>query len=131
MPIVVAVHSDPDRGVSKLPRERIVLLAGLGAEGDAQAGATVRHRSRMERDPSQPNLRQLHLIHAELHDELREAGFRVEPGLMEATLERDSDGRLVRKAGVMAVVIADGEVRLGDPVRVELPAEPHRPLEPV
>jgi len=123
MPIVVAVHSDPDRGVSKLPRERIVLLAGLGAEGDAQAGATVRHRSRMERDPSQPNLRQLHLIHAELHDELREAGFRVEPGLMEATL--------VRKAGVMAVVIADGEVRLGDPVRVELPAEPHRPLEPV
>ncbi len=179
MPEVVAVHSDAERGVSKHTRERIRLVPGRGVEGDAHFGETVRHRSRMARDPSQPNLRQLHLIHSELHDELREAGFEVEPGqmgenvttrgvdllglplgtrlhigdsavaeltglrnpcvqlegiqpeLMEATLERDGDGALVRKAGVMAVVVEGGEVRPGDPIRVALPPEPYKPLEPV
>jgi MOSC domain-containing protein YiiM len=56
---------------------------------------------------------------------------RIQPGLMQATLERDEDGNLVRKAGVMAVVLAGGDVRPGDPVAVELPPPPHRPLEPV
>ena len=155
------------------------MVAGLGVEGDAHAETTVKHRSRVARDPTQPNLRQVHLIHAELHDELAERGFDVEPGrmgenvttrgvdllalpvgarlrlgdeavveitglrnpctqldgiqpgLMEATLERDGDGRLVRKAGVMGVVVAGGEVRPGDPVVVELPQPPHHPLEPV
>jgi MOSC domain-containing protein YiiM len=127
-------------------------------------------------DPSQPNLRQVHLIHAELHDELRAAGFdvgagemgenvttrgidllrlpagtrlhlgesavvrvtglrnpcvqldRFQPGLMAACLGRDADGGLVRKAGVMSVVLAGGEVRPGDAIRVELPPAPHRPL---
>ena len=154
-------------------------LKKLGVEGDTHAGETVQHRSRVARDPSQPNLRQVHLIHSELHDELRANGFEVaagqmgenvttrgvdllglpigarlrlgdgalveitglrnpckqlegiQPGLMEATLERDGDGRLVRKAGVMAVVLQGGEVRPGDPVAVELPASPHRELEPV
>jgi MOSC domain-containing protein YiiM len=140
---------------------------------------TVKHRSRVARDPSQPNLRQVHLIHAELHDELRAAGFDVvagqmgenittagvdllglptgtrlrlgdeavvevtglrnpcaqldgiQPGLMAATLDRDERGRLIRKAGVMGVVLAGGEVRAGDEIRVELPPQPHRPLEPV
>ena len=130
-------------------------------------------------DPSQPNLRQVHLIHAELHEELSAAGFavsagqmgenlttsgvdllalppgarlhlgttavvevtglrnpcvqleRLQTGLMEATLGRDDQGELVRKAGVMAVVIAGGEVQPGDAIRVELPREPWQPLEPV
>jgi MOSC domain-containing protein YiiM len=157
----------------------IRLLAGLGVEGDAHMGATVKHRSRVARDPSVPNLRQVHLIHAELHDELAHAGFAlapgrmgenvttrgvdllglptgtrlrlgatavveitglrnpctqldgIQPGLMAATLDRDPQGRLIRKAGVMAVVHAGGEVRPGDPISVELPPEPHRALEPV
>ncbi len=157
----------------------IRLLAGLGVEGDAHAGATVKHRSRVKRDPTVPNLRQVHLIHAELHDELARAGFTlapgqmgenvttrgvdllalptgtrlhlgatavieitglrnpcaqldgIQPGLMAATLERHANGGLIRKAGVMAVVQADGDVRAGDPIRVELPVGPHRALEPV
>jgi MOSC domain-containing protein YiiM len=157
----------------------IRLLAGLGVEGDAHLGETVRHRSRVRRDPTQPNLRQVHLIHAELHDKLRASGFavsagqmgenvttrgvdllglpagarlrlgdtatvevtglrnpcvqldRIQPGLMAATLGRDEHGSLIRNAGVMGVVVAGGEVRPGDPIRVELPPEPHRPLEPV
>jgi MOSC domain-containing protein YiiM len=165
--------------VSKAGRDSIRLLAGLGVEGDAHMGETVQHRSRVRRDPSQPNLRQVHLIHSELHDELREKGFEVaggqmgenvttrgidllamptgtrlrigdeaeieitglrnpctqlngiKDGLMAATIERDADGGLVRKAGVMAIVHAGGEVRPGDPIVAELPAEPHAPLEPV
>jgi MOSC domain-containing protein YiiM len=156
-----------------------LLLAGLGVEGDAHMGVTVKHRSRVARDPSQPNLRQVHLIHAELHDELRARGFtvragemgenittrgidllrlpvgtrlhlgagavveitglrnpctqldRIQPGLMAAVLDRDAQGNLVRKAGVMGVVLSGGEVQPTDPIRVELPSEPHRPLEPV
>jgi len=165
--------------MSKPNEESIRLLAGLGVEGDAHSGASVKHRSRVKRDASQPNLRQVHLIHAELHDELREAGFRIspgqmgenvtmrgidllglptgarlhlggtavvevtglrnpcgqlngiEPGLMAATLGRDENGDLVRRAGIMGVVIAGGEVRPGDGVRVELPPLPHHPLAPV
>ena len=56
---------------------------------------------------------------------------RIQPGLMAATLGRDAHGNLVRKAGIMGVVIAGGEVRPGDPIRVELPPQPHRPLAPV
>jgi len=155
------------------------LLAGIGVEGDAHSGATVKHRSRVARDPSQPNLRQVHLIHAELLDELALAGFRVapgqmgenvttrgldllglpagtrlhlgasalievtglrnpcrqldgiQPGLMKAVLDRAPDGSLVRKAGIMSIVLAGGEVRAGDPIEIELPAGPHHGLEPV
>ena len=56
---------------------------------------------------------------------------KFQPGLMAATLDRDADGNLVRKAGIMAVVLAGGEVREGDPIRVELPPQPHTPLGPV
>ena len=151
----------------------------LGVEGDAHLGATVKHRSRVARDPTKPNLRQVHLIHSELHEELRSAGFVVsagqmgenvttrgidllklpvgtrlslgrraivevtglrnpcyqlngfQPGLKEATLGRDESGNLVRKAGIMAVVLVGGEVQPGDLIGVELPPEPHRLLEPV
>ena len=179
MASVIAVSSSPTHSFSKSGRLSIRLVAGLGVEGDAHQGATVKHRSRVARDPSQPNLRQVHLIHSELFDELRVAGFdlspgllgenvttegvdllalpagtrlrlgataivevtglrnpcsqmnRIQPGLMPATLGRDPAGNLVRKAGVMAIVVAEGEIYPGDPIRVELPPEPHRPLVPV
>jgi MOSC domain-containing protein YiiM len=157
----------------------IRLLAGEGVEGDAHSGSTVKHRSRVARTPNAPNLRQVHLIHAELHDELQGLGFPVgpgdmgenittrgidllalptgtrmrlgasavievtglrnpcaqldaiQPGLMRATLARDAHGRLLRKAGVMSVVLMGGDVRPQDQIFVEPPAAPHRPLEPV
>lgn len=77
---VTAVSSDPGHAFSKPNRDRITLLAGLGVEGDAHAGVTVRHRSRVARDPNQPNLRQVHLIGEELFAELGAAGFAVAPG---------------------------------------------------
>jgi MOSC domain-containing protein YiiM len=179
MATVEAVHAKATHSVFKHARECITLIEGIGVEGDAHAGVTVQHRSRVRADPTQPNLRQVHLIHAELHDELAERGFEVAPGqmgenvttrgidllglptgarltlgdaavieiaglrnpcnqldgiqqgLMEAVLDRDADGNLVRKSGVMAVVLEGGEVRPGDAIAVELPAEPHRPLEKV
>ena len=176
---VTAVSRSPKHTLVKPNERSIRLLEGLGVEGDAHLGERVKHRSRVARDPSQPNLRQVHLIHGELHDELREAGFalasgqmgenittrgvdllglpagtrlhlgdsavvevtglrnpcaqlnRIQPGLMAATLDREEDGNLVRKAGIMGVVIASGEVCPGDPIRVELPPRPHQPLAPV
>jgi MOSC domain-containing protein YiiM len=177
--VVTAVSQSAKHTLVKSNQHSIRLSAGLGVDGDAHHGATVKHRSRVARDPSQPNLRQVHLIHAELHEELRATGFavsagqmgenittqgvdllglpagarlclggtavvevtglrnpcaqldRIQPGLMAATLGRDERGNLVRKAGIMGVVIADGEVRPGDAIRVELPPRPHRPLAPV
>jgi hypothetical protein len=110
---VTAVSSDHAHAFSKPNRDRITLLAGLGVEGDAHAGVTVQHRSRVARDPSQPNLRQVHLIGEELF------------------VDRDAAGNIVRKAGVMSIVRVGGPVRPGDAVTVELPAGPHRPLDRV
>ncbi|MFH9740693.1 MOSC domain-containing protein [Streptomyces roseolus] len=177
--IVTTVSSNGTYSFTKPNRESITLLAGLGVDGDVHAGVTVKHRSRVAQDPTQPNLRQVHLIHAELFDEVAEAGFAVSPGdlgenvttrgvdllalptgtrlhlgaeavveitglrnpcaqidgfrhgLLKQVVGRDADGALVRKAGIMGIVLTGGEVRPGDPVRVELPAEPHRPLERV
>jgi MOSC domain-containing protein YiiM len=176
---VTAVSRGATHTFSKLGESSIRLLAGLGVEGDAHLGETVQHRSRVARDPTLPNLRQVHLLHAELHDELQAAGLDVsagqigenvttrgvdllglptgtrlrlgdtavvevtglrnpcsqldqfQPGLLAAVLGRDESGNLIRKAGVMAIVLAGGEVRPGDPIRLELPPEPHRPLVPV
>ena len=175
---VIAVSRSPSHTLSKPNEGSIRLLAGLGVEGDAHMGVTVKHRSRVAKDPTVPNLRQVHLIHAELHDELETAGFRlapgvmgenvttrgvdllglptgarlrlgralvevtglrnpcaqlnkIQPGLMAATLDRDAAGNLIRKAGVMAIVLAAGEVRPGDAIEIELPPEPRRKLEPV
>src|ERR1700712_3538823 len=164
-PVVVAVARDGEHRFSKGTTDTIRLLAGLGVEGDAHAGVTVQHRSRVARDPSQPNLRQVHLIHAELLDEVDDAGFTVppgamgenittrgvdllalsagtllelgaeavvevtglrnpctqidayEPGLLKRMVGRDADGGVVRRAGVMAIVLAGGEGRPGEPVR--------------
>src|SRR5436305_10308287 len=80
--IVTAVSRSPTPTLTKPNQDRIRLVVGLGVEGDAHQGATVKHRSRVAKDPTVPNLRQVHLIHAELFDEVRGAGFDVRPGLM-------------------------------------------------
>ena len=179
MSSVIAVSLRAGHHFSKTPSLGIRLLKGLGVAGDAHMGETVKHRSRVRKDPTQPNLRRVHLIHAELFSELRAKGFVVHPGelgenittagidllvlptgtrlhlgesavveisglrnpciqidnfqkgLMAATLDKDADGNLVRKAGIMGIVISDGDVRPGDAIRVELPTMPYRPLLPV
>src|ERR1700676_815017 len=80
--IVTAVSRSPTHSLTKPNADTIRLVAGLGVDGDAHQGATVRHRSRIARFGGTPNLRQVHLIHAELFDELREAGFTISPGQM-------------------------------------------------
>ena len=177
--IVTAVSRSATHTLIKLNADSIRLLAGLGIEDDAHSGSTVKHRSRLARFADAPNLRQVHLIHAELHDELGKKGItvsagqmgenittrgvdllglpagarlhlgemavvevtglrnpcaqlnRIQPGLMGATLDRDEHGNLIRKAGIMGIVVAGGQVRPGDAIRIELPAEPHQPLAPV
>ena len=79
-PRVIAVHSSRFHTFSKRTTSQITLLSGLGVEGDAHCGVTVKHRSRVAQDPSQPNLRQVHLIHSEVFDELTAKGFSVAPG---------------------------------------------------
>ncbi|MCF8506456.1 MAG: MOSC domain-containing protein [Caulobacter sp.] len=89
---VVAVSRGDRHGPGKINQPVIRLVAGLGVEGDVHAGATVKHRSRVARDPTQPNLRQVHLIHAELFDELAAGGFAIAPGAMgENITTRDVD----------------------------------------
>lgn len=177
--VVVAVSRSPEYTFTKLNQPFIRLIAGHGIEADVHAGKTVKHRSRVARDPSQPNLRQVHLMHDELHEELRAEGFDVHAGQLgenittrgvdilavptgttlrlggEAVVEvtglrnpcvqiddfrrgllkrvtpKGEDGNVVRLGGIMSVVRAGGVVRPGDPISVELPAEPHRPLAPV
>lgn len=177
--LVVAVSRHAVHAFSKELCQSIRLIAGIGVEGDAHAGVTVQHRSRVAQNPLQLNLRQVHLIAEELFDELAEKGFSLsagqmgenittrgidllglpvgtrlhlgasavvaltglrnpcaqidafQSGLMSAVLDRDPEGRLIRKAGVMAIVLAGGEVRAGDAIGVELPSLPHQPLDRV
>jgi MOSC domain-containing protein YiiM len=177
--VVVAVSRSPGHTMRNPTQDCIRLVAGVGVEGDAHAGRTVKHRSRVARNPAQPNLRQVHLMADEWIQALCERGFDLEPGrmgdnvttsgldllrlptgtrlhlgltaivevtglrnpcvqldriqdgLMAANLDRAPDGSVVRKAGVMSVVLHGGEVRPGDAIRVELPAPPHTGLEPV
>lgn len=176
---VIAVSRDGKHRFSKVGRDRITLLTGLGVEGDAHAGVTVQHRSRVRADPTQPNLRQVHLIQSELFDELRTQGYAVEPGqlgenvttrgldllalprgtrlrlggeavveitglrnpcvqinhfrtgLLAAVVGRADDGEVIRRAGVMGIVVSGGPVALGDPIEVTRPEPPHVPLEVV
>ncbi|MDQ0583592.1 MOSC domain-containing protein [Streptomyces rishiriensis] len=173
---VSAVSSNGTYSFTKPNRESVTLVAGLGVLGDVHAGATVKHRFRMEKDPSQPNLRQVHLIHEELFEEVRAAGFEVaagqlgenvttrgtdllalpegtrlrlggqavvevtglrnpcrqiddfRKGLLKQVVGRGPDGRPVFRSGIMGVVLSGGVVRPGDPIGIELPDGPHRPL---
>ena len=109
---VVAVSASPSHTMSKPNQPSIRLIAGLGVEGDAHAGVTVKHRSRVARDPSQPNLRQVHLIHTELHGELRAAGLAVLPGQM---------GENITTRGIDLLALPLGtRLRLGDHAVIEV-----------
>ena len=177
--VVEAVCISGEHAFSKDPVESATVLEGLGLRGDAHAGVTVQHLFRVAQNPTTPNLRQVHLMHAELHDELRAAGHPVHagslgenlttrgiallelpagthlrvgssvvlevtglrnpcrqidgfsPGLLRLVLHKEPDGTVVRRSGVMAVVVAGGEVRPGDGIVIELPDGPHEPLRPV
>jgi MOSC domain-containing protein YiiM len=103
---VVGVHRSGRHQFSKTPVEEVVLVAGLGVEGDCHAGARVRHRSRVRRDPDQPNLRQVHLFAAELLDDLVAEGHDVGPGAL---------GENVTTRGLDLLGLATGTtLRLGD-----------------
>jgi len=175
---VIAVAVGATHAFTKPLQASIRLIAGEGVEGDAHRGVTVKHRSRVAVDPTQPNLRQVHLIHAELFEELAAKGFTVgpghlgenvttrgvdllglpegtrlavggaviavtglrnpcaqidglAPGLMAALLDRAPDGGIIRKSGVMGIVVEGGAIRPGDPIAVILPPPPHRRLERV
>ena len=95
--IVTAVSRSPRHTLVKPNEAGIRLLAGLGVEGDAHQGVTVKHRSRVAKDPTVPNLRQVHLIHAELIDELRRGGVR-RPAGRDGRERHDPRGRSARSA---------------------------------
>lgn len=176
---VISVSKSSGHTFNKYISESIHLLAGLGIQGDAHCGTTVKHRSRVAKDPTQPNLRQVHLIHSELFDEVAKSGFQVLPGqmgenittrgidllalptdtilhigpkaqikvtglrnpchqinsiqegLMNAVLGRDADGNLIRKSGVMGIVLEGGKISAGDTIQVIYPNKPYRELEKV
>ena len=176
---VFAVSRSENYTFSKRVVNCIQLIEGEGVDGDAHRGVTVKHRSRMRADPTQPNLRQVHLIHHELIQELQQQGFDVHPatmgenittsgidilslptgaileigsdakveitglrnpcvqldkyqkGLMTAVLDRDANGNLIRKAGVMGIVLKGGEVKSGDQIKIVLPLQPHTSLKRV
>ena len=98
---VAAVSSNAAYSFTKPNRESVTLLTGLGVEGDVHAGVTVKHRSRVAQDPTQPNLRQVHLIHRELFDELREAGFEVAPGDLGENVTTEGIDLLALPAGTL------------------------------
>ena len=79
---VVAVHRNSSHSFSKESVEAIQVIEGVGVKGDAHSGRTVQHLSRVKIDPTQPNLRQVHLIHSELFEEVAQAGFDVRPGAL-------------------------------------------------
>ena len=176
---VIAVSRSAGYTFSKPNQGSIRLLAGLGVDGDAHMGEKVKHRFRVRQDPNQPNLRQVHLIHSELHDELRAKGFSVsagqigenvttrgvdllnlptgtrlhlgkdavveitglrnpcyqldslQNGLLKACVVKDDHGNIIRKAGVMGIVMTGGEVFPNDIIRVELPPKPYQSLQVV
>ncbi len=173
---VIAVSSSGQHSFSKPNQPSVKLVRGIGIEGDAHAGKTIKHLYLLKKDPARPNLRQVHLIHAELLDALNQQGFSVAPGqlgenittrgidllglpagaklrlggeavveltglrnpchqiddfqkgVLKAVLDQDEDGNLIRKAGVMGIVLAGGEVRPGDTITIDLPPEPHQRL---
>jgi MOSC domain-containing protein YiiM len=177
--VVVGVARSEVHAFSKDPLPSITLIEGLGVEGDAHAGVTVQHLSRVRRDPTQPNLRQVHLIPIEVLEDAAANGFDVPPGamgenvttrgvdllglpvgtvlelgdeavvrvtglrnpcvqiddyqrgLLKEMLGRDERGDVVRRAGVMAVVVRGGTVHPGDGIGLRQPAGRRQPLQPV
>ena len=173
MSTVRSVHRSPVHGFSKESAESITLLAGLGVEGDVHCGELVKHRSRVAVNPSQPNLRQVHLMMGETLDgenvpdgELGEnittygidlhalptgtlisigdstielTGLRnpcaqintYRDGLLSAFRSENPDGETIRRAGIMAIVISGGTIRVGDEIHIKIPHDKSETLRPV
>lgn len=171
-----ALHRSNAHTFSKADEPFVTLLTGLGVDGDAHCGSTVKHRSRVAIDPSQPNLRQVHLLSEEILDALNAHGYRLRPGdlgenittmgvdlhalptgtllrlgdsalialtglrnpcrqietfrdgLVRQVAFKDPDGNVVRRAGVMAIVIQGGGIHRGDLIVAQLPPPPHTAL---
>lgn len=178
-PHVISVNRSPTHTFSKHSVESIHLLKGLGVEGDAHCGKTVKHRSRLIERPIPGNLRQVHLIHSELFDELRLKGYVIMPGLigenittrgidllslpkgaklrigtkalveitglrnpcnqlndlkdglLTAVVDVDANGNVIRKTGIMGVVLEGGTIKPGDKIQIELPDKPYEKLKRV
>ena len=176
---VISLSKSESHTFAKYVCQKILLLKGLGVEGDAHMGEKVKHRSRVAKNPNKPNLRQVHLLHSELFKELEEKGFKVnngqigenittkgidllglpkdtilsignkakiqitglrnpckqldlvKKGLMNAVLDKDEEGNLIRKAGIMGIVIEGGEISIGDEIVINLPNKPFIKLERV
>ena len=176
---VKAVSLRNYHSLTKNIQHQIMVIQGQGVQGDAHFGRTVQHRSRVARNPDQPNLRQVHLIQHELIISLQKQGFDVAPGtlgenittsgvplldfpegtelaigksailritglrnpckqlddyqkgLMQAVLDRDHEGNLIRKAGVMAVVTQNGLIKPEDGITCKYPNKPYLSLKPV
>nr|WP_319388473.1 MOSC domain-containing protein [uncultured Cohaesibacter sp.] len=177
--VVRAVSLDDRHAFSKKLKDSIRLLEGLGVEGDAHMGEKVQHRSRVRANPDQPNLRQVHLMHQELFEEMALKGFAIQPadmgenittsgidllslptgavlqigaeaeveitglrnpcsqieawqpGLLKELVFKGEDGALVRKAGIMGIVLKGGIVKPDDGIRVILPAKPWQKMDRV
>jgi MOSC domain-containing protein YiiM len=183
-PTIVALSRNSRHGFSKQPQPSLRLIAGEGVEGDAHRGTTTQHLYLKRKDPTQPNLAQVHLFAAEMLDELAAKGFPLQPGdigenlltrhldlltlprstrlhigpnaetaaILEVTGlrtpcsqidkhatglqqllwgDRDATGQRTRRAGIMSIVLTGGLIHPNDPIRIELPTEPHEPLGPV
>ena len=176
---IAAVHRNQAHEFSKITVPAIELVAGRGVKNDAHFGVTVKHRSRVARDPTQPNLRQVHLLQEELFAALADSDLNVcpgdmgenlttrgidllalgtgtrlrngldavveitglrnpcaqiesfQPGLLAAVLSRSPNGTLIRKAGVMAIVVHGGFVKPNDAIEIECRPAHHKALMPV
>ena len=176
---IISLSKNDQHQFSKQPCASLEFVEAHGIKGDAHCGKTVQHLSHVKKDPTQPNLRQVHIIHRELLDELKKQGFKVEAGslgenvltqgidllslpkntrlqlgnqvilkvtglrnpcsqldkyqqgLMKAVLDKDRDGNIIRKSGIMAVVEKGGTVFVNDPIEVRLPDLPHETLDKV
>ena len=176
---VEAVSKSPTHTLIKKNQKQITLLKGLGVEGDAHQGLTVKHQYDVSKNPNKPNLRQIHLIPFELFVELEQKGIkvnagemgenittsgidllnlpknsvlhigsnskviitglrnpcsqlnRINEGLLKAVLQKDEHGNIIRKAGIMGVVLDGGDINVGDDIKIEYPEKPLQNLEPV
>lgn len=178
-PKIIALSKSETHTLQKFAQAKIELIKGIGVKGDAHSGKKVKHRSRVAQNTNQPNLRQVHLIHSELFDELKIKGFEISPaqmvenittrnidllslpkdtilkigtnaevqitglrnpcdqldgiqkGLMKAVLDRDAQGNLIRKAGIMGIVLKTGIIKIDDEIIIEFPTKPFIKLDRV
>lgn len=174
---VISVSRSSGHSFRKACEESINLIEGFGVEGDVHAGKKIKHTFLAKEDPDRKNIRQIHLIAAELFTELKGKGFNVDPGqlgenittegidllslptgtllhigngavieltalrqpciqidefqqgLLKEVVYKDSGGNIIRKVGVMGVILVSGAVSPNDEIIVETPDKPHHKLD--